>query len=57
MAKPLANRVIVGIKCGYAHTHILKCVNLMASASGFSSVNSFVKVTVKDITTLQLEPC
>lgn len=41
-AKLLVNRVIVGRKCGHTHTHTsLKCVNLLASAAGFSSVNSF----------------
>lgn len=49
MAKPLANRVIVGKKharvCTHSHTHtythIPKYINLLTSAARYSSVNTF----------------
>lgn len=45
MAKPLANRVIVGRKHAHpqthTHTHISKCINLLAPTARYSSVNTF----------------
>lgn len=44
MAKPLANRVIVGRKHAHAQTHTYtfpKCINLLASAARYSSIDTF----------------